>query len=272
MRSAGLDPGKPIVADGRPHDFKTTTCKGWYVYHEKFDEAWGAGGNWRTGEDFKWSSHSKGTTNLTAREAEAIRRQPNAEDDDERERLDAKRRQAKRLLWYCRDEDDDHPYLVRKQVWAHGVCVFRGHKIINELDVFGSLAVPVLDDDEQVQGIQFVCADGDKRNLGPTRGGHFWIGNPKRSRTLCVAEGFATAASVFEETGRPCAVSFGHSGFLHVSKYIREQFDPKKLIIVADGDAVSITSANAAARVTDALVFEASRGSDFNDMARGARA
>lgn len=271
MSRAGLDPGKPIVADGRCHDFKTATCKGWYVYHEKLDEAWGAFGNWRTGEQFKWSSRTK-TVSLTAGEAQTIRNQPTAEDAEEERQREEKRRQAKRLLYFTRDEDDDHPYLVRKQIWAHGVCTFHGHLVIYEVDVFGALAVPVLDDSERPQGIQFVCVDGTKRNLGPTKGGHYWIGEPERGRTLCVAEGLATGASVYEETGFKCCVSFGHSGFLHVAKYVRQQFNPRKLIVVADGDDVSIKSANAAARASNGLVFIADDGADYNDMVNRRRA
>lgn len=273
MQRAGLDPGKPIVADGRCHQFKTTAYKGWYVYHELFDESWGAFANWRTGEQFKWSSRTHvPIVSLSPREARAFRAQPTAEDLEEQERRDASRRTAVRLLHWTRRKDNDHPYLIAKQVWAHGVCVFDGHRVIYEVDVFGALAVPVLNDDEEPQGIQFICADGTKRNLGPTRGGHHWIGEPERGRTLCIAEGFATSASVYEETRRACCIAFGHVGFLHVAQYVRRTFNPRKLIIVADGDDVSIKSANAAARACDGVRFIADKDMDYNDMMTRRRA
>ena len=67
-------------------------------------------------------------------------------------------------------------------------------------------------------------------------------------------------------TRKNCAVAFGHNGFMHVAQYIREKFDPPKLVIVADGDTVSVNSANAAARAYKGLVFVADQGRDFNDM------
>lgn len=253
-----------ILADGLFHEVKTHAGKVWYIFHEEFGSAWGGFGNWTTGVECGWSSRSGRGSHMTRREAERI---GEIHKNSDKERNEWARKQAKHVLWWNQEAPSSHSYLRRKQIGAHGARLFRGHRVLSDLNVHGALAVPVYDDDEELQGIQFICANGDKRNLGPTGGGHYWIGEPDSfSQQLYIAEGFATAASVFEDTERPCCVAFGHGGFMRVAQYVRKRFHPKRLTIVADGDDVSSKSANAAARAFKGLVFVADPGTDYNDM------
>lgn len=266
MRAHGLDPLVPLVPDGNVHQFKTESSKGWYVFHEEFDRCWGAFGNWRTGDQWTWSSRKKSATRATDAEVRVLRQRLNAE---RQQHDDWRSKEAQHIWHWSRAAPAHHPYLVAKHIEVHGVRWYRGNRVFNELPINNSLVVPIHDDEEELQAIHFITADGGKRNLGPTKGGHYWVDVPRLwHKTLCVAEGFATAASVREATRKHCAVAFGHSGFTHVAKYIRTKFDPKRLIIVADGDDVSINSADAAARACDGLVFVADPGLDFNDMLR----
>jgi putative DNA primase/helicase len=265
----GLHPGRSIVADGTPRTFKTDHAKGWYVYNETYDHSWGAYGNWRTGNKFKWSSWKAMRRDGGVRPNRGL-----TVDTTATQRADRDRHNRGRALnfWRFGRKNQNNPYLVRKQVWAHGTREHRGTtQIFRGVDTFGALMVRVDDDDERIQALQFILEDGTKRNLGPTKGGHYWVGTPERRQTLCIAEGFATAASVYEETRYPCCIAFGTSGFEHVARYVRHAFHPKPLIIVADGDDAGINAANGAARAVDALVFVCDDGLDFNDMMRRAK-
>ena len=93
---------------------------------------------------------------------------------------------------------DKHPYLSRKRVKAHGVRIHDG-----------ALLIP-LRDGAALHSLQFINADGQKRFLtgGRVAGCYFSIGNPKGAAALCIAEGFATGATIFEATNYPVAVAF----------------------------------------------------------------
>src|SRR5438094_9434520 len=90
MRAHGLDPGGRIIADGEFHRWKNSTSKGWYVINEDFDHAWGAFGNYRTGEQWKWSSRRR-AERMTARELADVRAEQRRKVNDEAERAEARR-------------------------------------------------------------------------------------------------------------------------------------------------------------------------------------
>ena len=165
---------------------------------------------------------------------------------------------------------DSHPYLARKGVQAHGLRV----------DADGRLLVPVRDRAGELQSLQYINADGEKRFLpgGRVSGGHFAIG--KVSGTVCVAEGFATAATIHEATGHPVAVAFNCGNLEAVARALREKLPKARLILCADDDAWTdgnpgLTKATEAARAVGGLLavpdFGADRpekATDFNDLAQ----
>jgi putative DNA primase/helicase len=107
----------------------------------------------------------------------------------------------------------DHPYLKRKGVGAHGLRVSRDALVIPMRDATGAL-----------RSLQFIQADGTKRFLfgGQVAGCYFGIGKPHG--VLCVAEGFATGASIYEATGYAVAVAFNAGNLLPVAKALREKY------------------------------------------------
>ena len=102
----------------------------------------------------------------------------------------------------------------------------------------GSLVVPVYRDGK-VTSLQFIAPDGGKRFLsgGQIEGGYASIsgGSKERSRII-IAEGYATAASLFEATGLPVVVCFTASNLLPVAKAMRAKYPNAQLIIGADND------------------------------------
>ena len=96
---------------------------------------------------------------------------------------------------------------------------------------------------------------------------------------LLVAEGYATAASLFEATGRPVAVAFDAGNLAHVAKALHQAHPAALLVLCGDDDRQTFADkghnpgrdkATAAARAVGGVaVFPVGLpdgGSDFNDL------
>ncbi len=96
-------------------------------------------------------------------------------------------------------------------------------------------------------------------------------------RQVCIAEGFATAASIYESTGIPTAVAFNSGNLLAVAKVLRKRNPKARIIICADNDRITqgnpgVSKATEAARAARALLAipqfpDGVEGTDFNDLA-----
>jgi putative DNA primase/helicase len=91
-----------------------------------------------------------------------------------------------------------------------------------------------------------------------------------------IAEGFATAATIYEATSDPVAVTFNAGNLLAVAKALRKRYRTADIVLCADDDRLTegnpgVTKAQEAARKIDGRVaipiFPAGiRGTDFNDL------
>ena len=187
---------------------------GWYLLHGDGIPA-GSFGDWRTGFSQTWRADI-GRILTPAEEAahrarvEAMRREREAE--EVKRRKDAATTAA--AIWEAAaTAPDDHPYLTRKGIKAHGLKVQDGR-----------LVVPMRTGSE-LHSLQYIGPDGDKRFLtgGRVTGCYFSIGTMKGAATLCIAEGFATGASIHEATGRPVAVAFNAGNLSPVAKELRAE-------------------------------------------------
>lgn len=281
IRNAGLTPPDAIKADGELHRFasngKRGDLAGWYVLHADGIPA-GSFGCWRAGITESW--HADIGRSLTGAERELhLRRTESAKrqrEQAERERHADAAERAAREWEAAKPASDSHPYLQRKGVRSHGV---RQHRD-------GRLLIPLRDRAGVWQSLQYISADGDKLFLsgGKMAGGYFAIG--KAGGTVCIAEGFATAATIHEATGLPVAVAFNAGNLEPVARALRDKLPTAKLILCADDDAATegnpgMAKATEAARAVDGLLavpdFGADRpakATDFNDLAmhRGANA
>lgn len=275
IRAAGLAPPEAIEADGELHRFasngKRSDLAGWYVLHADGVPA-GAFGCWRSGLTENW--HADIGRTLTDAERERQRQRIEAakrkrEQAEQVQREEARHRAASE--WKAATPaPDSHPYLARKGVKAHGLRV----------DADGRLLVPVRDRAGDWQSLQRIAANGDKLFLpgGRVAGGYYSISKP--AGTICIAEGFATAATIHEATGLPVAVAFNAGNLEAVARTLREKLSTAKLILCADDDARTdgnpgVTKATAAARAVGGLLavpdFDADRpdgATDFNDLAK----
>lgn len=278
IRSAGLEPPDVIEADGKLRRFASNGNRGdkagWYVLYGDGIPA-GSFGDWRTGVSESWRADIGRT--LTPAEDRAHRAKVEAM-RHEREAEDGRRKagaasKAETIWQRAEPAPGDHPYLTRKSIKAHGA---RSHD--------GVLVVPMRDGAGFLHSLQLIAPDGEKRFLsgGRVAGCYFAIGDPNQTRNagmLCIAEGFATGATIHEATGYPVAVAFNTGNLEPVARALRIKFPDLQLILCADDDAATdgnpgLTKATAAALAVAGKLAVPDFGgarpdgfSDFNDMA-----
>lgn len=273
MRVAGLkppdviEPGKLLrfPGDGKPNGNTAGWCK---LFN---DGQGGCFGDWSSGFSENWQAKREKPFSPAER-ATFMRRVEEARKHAEAERqqqyTDAAAKAA--LIWNTAEPaNDDHPYLVRKGIKANGVRLHQG-----------ALVIPVRSGGE-LHSLQFIPEDGSKRFLsgGRISGGYFSVGTIQGADTLCIAEGFATGATIHQATGYPVAVAFNASNLEPVAIAMRQKLPDLPIIICADDDAGTegnpgIAKANHAALVIGGKVAVPKFGdqrpagtTDFNDMA-----
>jgi uncharacterized protein (DUF927 family)/phage/plasmid primase-like uncharacterized protein len=273
LAGRGIVPnGGEVIADGRLHrcDAEGRGGKGDAAYLLHLDGV-PAGGfeNWRDG--FGWENWRADIDRKLSPAEEAAHRAKVENSRRERELEEAKRKTTARKRALSVFENaalcESHPYTVRKGIQPHGARL-QGDRLV----------LPLRDADGTVHSLQFIGADGAKRYLtgGRKAGCYFDIGEP--DGVLCVAEGFATGASIHEATGYAVAVAFDAGNLAAVAKALRKKHPDLRLILCADDDHLTegnpgISKATDAALSTGALVavpdFGAARpenATDFNDL------
>lgn len=96
--------------------------------------------------------------------------------------------------------------------------------------------IPLRDVDGVLHSLQFIGADGRKTFLtgGRKRGCYHAIGEPKRA--VCICEGYATGATIYQATGHATAIAFDAGNLEPVARAIRAKFPRLALCICADND------------------------------------
>jgi len=274
MRSAGLMP-PDMIEPGKFHRFpgegkRNGNSAAWCKLFP--DGIGGIYGDYSTGLSADWQA--KRETPFTQAESEAFKRhltEAKAQVEAERKAKQSEAACKAAGIWKAaKPAPEDHPYLIRKGIKPSGA------RLHND-----DLVIPMRAGGE-IHSLQFIGLDGKKRFLtgGRVTGCYFSIGNPKGAAALCIAEGFATGASIHEATGFPVAVAFNAGNLGPVAKAMRERFAELPLIICADDDVATagnpgITKASEAARSVGGKVAIPEFGTDrpdgvkdFNDMAQ----
>ncbi len=241
--------------DGQIHRFKGPEDKrpnGWYVFHGDH----GAFGNWKSGVVVKWSERGKLTDQERRDLDQQIRKQRKARHKEREQRQQAAAAEATKL-WQHAIPALSHPYLQRKKVRPHGI------RQSGE-----ALVIPMYRNRE-LRSVQRIFADGRKSFLkdGDIYAAYYPIG--KLNGRLWIAEGFATAASVYEVTGDAVACAFSGSNMAKVAKSFRNQFPDLDIRIAGDAggekyadDAMIACMGKSALPVFD----DGDDGSDWNDF------
>jgi putative DNA primase/helicase len=179
-----LIPGKPYRMPGPDEGPKGDS--GWLILHS-YDAA--TFGDWRTEEKHHWFA-DKAAQHAPPR---VIPRKPHQK-TKEAEQKDAAVRA--RNIWHSSPSASTHPYASIKGISVDGL----------RIDSYDNLLVPMFDGDKIVN-LQMITPEGEKRFLknGKKDGCYFILpGDGPRD----FAEGYATAFTVREATGRPTVVTF----------------------------------------------------------------
>ena len=272
MLDAGLTPPDVIEADGQLHRFhvegdKRGSRNGYYVLHPD-GRAAGMFGSWKTGLRSMWAADGKRMSEAEresfAKLIEAAKIKAQAERRAEHE---ARAIEARAEWAAATSADPAHPYLLKKAVKPHNLRRRGGLLIVPLFDAFGLL-----------WNVQRIQANGDKRFKPGRAGGLFSpLGDFNEPRTILICEGWATGATLHEETGRPVLCAMDAGNLLPVATAARSAWAGAELVIAADNDRFTegnpgATYGAAAAKATGAKLIvpqfpEGVAGSDFNDLA-----
>ena len=241
MRNAGIEPPEVIYLDGKIHRFNSGTKgkpgidkSGWYIGYMDAIPA-GRFGDWRAGIELSWRADIGRKLNPAEEMAHARRlAELKAQRDRELEKQHEIASNTVDKIWLeCGAANADHPYLKKKGIEPHGA------RITGD----GRLVLPLYDEHGLLTSLQYIDIEGGKLyHPGGATGSKFMIiGSLDEPGTLYIAEGFATAATIHEETNRPCVVAYSASNLVPVTGLMREKYGiGQDIVIVADNDASGV--------------------------------
>lgn len=261
------------IGDGEIHRFhvagdKPGTRDGWYVLYSDHI-ACGVFGNWKLGQKFTWRIREPANSRealLILERSRQIQRQREAEQQQRHQFAATK---AVGMWEASAPANPNHPYLVSKRCDAR--CLREQH---------GALLVPLYRDGELVN-LQRIYPNGIKRFMpkGRIKGCYSPIGSPEQDLPIYICEGWATGATLYEETGTAVACAMNSGNLLAVGRQLQKEYPESPLIIAGDDDRKTegnpgrTAANNAAAALGCSLVFPPFPDaaplelSDFNDLA-----
>jgi phage/plasmid primase-like uncharacterized protein len=274
MERAGITPPSHIQLDGKLHRFNSGTKgtpgrgdkTGWYCC---FPDGVPAGrfGCWRADIEVTWRADVGRELSIVEQMAHTKRM---AEAVKARDAAKAKMHEAvadvAETIWASLDAAPEwHPYLQRKGVKPNGARVTGD----------GRLTLPMYDPAGHLVSLQYIDNDGGKlyHASGKAMDAQWIIGDVDAAGTIYIAEGFATAATITEETGQPCAIAYCGSNLPNVAKALREKRgNLADIVVVADHDkgGIGFKYANQAAAKHGVRVVQIPiEGMDANDYRAG---
>ena len=275
MLANGYSP-RDIIMDGKLRRFSTKAADrndraGWYVFCNDGKHCWGAYGDWREGTRFKFNGVEPSVMSSLERLEykklhESLKRKQEAE---RRKNAEYAARIAAKTIDRMNKTPEAiaaHPYVIAKKIRTHA----------NVGVLMGLLCVPIYNEGELV-GIQRISGaerNNKKISFGtPMRGSWHLLGTIEND--IIIAEGYATAASLYEATGTATVVAFFAGNLQAVAAYFRKKYPKANIVIAADDDGNNIgkQKAEAAASEIRGVVRylpendTTPRLSDFNDLA-----
>ena len=247
-------PSEILIYDGkvrRYHDSlndKSTDKNGWFKGCDNADGTFGGTvGHWRLGIKANWSS-------IIKRQFSAAERAEYARKMQEMRQQEAEAREAQYksvaqkadAIWRsAKPASHKHPYLVRKGINPHGLK----HSAMR-------LVVPLRDSCGFLWSLQFIDLEGGKMFLsgGRTAACYWSIGRRPETHIL-LAEGAATAATLYEASGLPVASAMNAGNLPAVALALHEKYPVAKILICADADPVGMAKAEQAADLVDGMVI-----------------
>lgn len=201
--AAGLVLTAPPIMDGALHRVpvfgeRPGRTGGAYV---GFLDGWPAGHicNWRTGLSANWKASRPTSGGPRPIQPSATRAHSPKDRAKQTERLQLRAARYADSLWTASEAARSHPYLEQKLVAAHGLRVSKLNRLL----------VPMHDAEGRFWSVQAINEQGEKQFLFGARvlGCFHVIGDVNQARTVAIAEGYATAATLHESLGITVLVS-----------------------------------------------------------------
>lgn len=224
------------------------------------DEQAGYLKDWRSGEKHYWFADDK--TYRSSQVIESFKKSAQVDQIDSYSKVAI---QAKIRFDRAIEAPASHPYLIRKQVKPYGICIEDKILLIPVYSVLGDW-----------QTIQFIDPEGNKKFLkgGKVAGGCYFIGLINLQKPIYLSEGFATGASVHEETQCLTIVAFNASNLVPVAIELRKYLPDIEIVIAGDTDQVGRQYAELASKTVNGSVTyppfaQNQAGTDWNDYLTG---
>lgn len=267
---ADLEGDAPGTENARYRLYLDDHPAGWFQNHKDDDHGFQT---WRFAQGMSYRQPARSTRVLDRLE-EAKRRQRELHQQQEDA---AKRAQS---VWVSALPCETFPYLERKKVRSIGLRICHSEVVISGTSCKGALLVPAYDATQKLTTLQFILEDGRKLFLPRARklGAWFTLGTlTPDANVACVAEGYATGATIHAATGYPVIVAFDAGNLEPVVLQIQHLHPKITLIICADDDRFTennpgVKKANGAAHAVGGYVAvpawhpDEDKGTDFNDL------
>lgn len=241
-----------IIADGEIHRCgtlkKPRSRNGWYSLHPSGKFA--TFGNWELGDSYeKWENGELSSGDYTA-----MRQATEALKAAREKQYESAAHEAAAFFESCAAEGFSD-YLKNKRIYPHGAR-FDGNALI----------IPAQDAEGKIWSYQRILADGSKYFMhgGRVRGCYYPIfpaRNVSKKERIVVCEGFATGASIHQETGLPVIVAF-NAGNL---KAVCDSLPYSDLLIAADNDKSGVGE-KSAQETGRPYVMPKIEGFDYSDL------
>ncbi|MEG1836591.1 MAG: AAA family ATPase, partial [Synergistaceae bacterium] len=270
ISSCGVNPKSlpAVKMNGKIHRFAVEGDKGnekagWYIAW--CDDAMvGVVGSW-SGGGFERTWYGNIGRELTAEEIieykERLRVAKEIHEVEKQKHYEQIANAVSKILQEVLPATSDHPYLERKQVKSYNIYRTGDNRLMMPILLDGRLA-----------SAQYISEDGSKQfhGGGEIKGGYFNIGPlpPNPGSAVYLAEGYATAASIYEQTQCTTVIALNAGNLLNVAKWLRERLGAtQEIIVVGDNDASGTgqRAANECGTVTGARVIIPPVIGDAND-------
>jgi len=237
---------------------------GYYVVNELNGNYFATYGNWKTSFEGKWSSVNHNT--MTGEQKQDLQRQ--LQEAKKRSKEAKKQRHnevAKKVeRWFDSYTNViEHDYLTNKKVKNYGLKQYQDMLVCGVYSTLGD-----------IRSLQFINKKGEKRFATDSeiKGNIFLIGAeikdiPKLEKII-LAEGYSTAATIYEATQIPVACVFSANFLLDAASKLRA-LTGARLILALDNDKSGVGEKKAqecASAVVNCAVRLPSEIGDFNDL------
>lgn len=268
----GLSVPYPAIDDGTiqriedRENKKAHNKNGWYTLAFEGDIYFGAYGSWSRGVQKTFCSVAP--SKLTFKDDSRIKARQAAMQAEARRIHEETAKKAEEIIEKAPPANPSHEYLLRKKIKPHGIFQ-KGMDLL----------IPATDIEKKVKTYQTIQPNGEKRFLkdGESKGAMFQIGDI--TPVICVAEGYATAATIHELTGKCVFAAFNAGNMPNVCRAIREKYKGHDILVCADNDQWK-TAGNAGLRFAEKCASEIERcrfvypsfknitgePTDFNDL------